>query len=190
MSPELALMLSPRHTYAVLARVPARGTWVTALRRPLLVAIVLGASVAMGTTGHVTPALVLSTTVCWSFLVALQVAIAVAVISGPARRTVGLARALDLYFAAHAPWSLWMLAVVVWAPSPIGRPMTPVLVAAAAPLILTPRILAAFFREVLELDPRQAMARTAAQQAMTWAAFGILFGTAVALVPRVIEWFD
>jgi len=55
--------------------------------------------------------------------------------------------------------------------------------------VVTPRILAAFFREVLELDPRDAMARTAAQQAMTWVTFVILFGTAVALVPRVLEWF-
>ena len=131
----------------------------------------------------------LSTTICWSFVVVLQMGIALAVIAGPARRTVGLARALDLYFAGHAPWSLWMLAAVAWAPSAIGRPLTPLLISAAVPLILTPRILSAFFREVLELDPRQAMARTAAQQAMTWVTFVILFGTAIALVPRVLEWF-
>jgi len=189
MSPEILLMVSPRHTYAALARVPGRLTLLTALRRPLLVAIVLGVSAAMGGTGRVTPALVLSTTLCWIFVVGLQVAIALTLIAGPARRTVGLGRALDLYFAGHAPWSLWMLAAVAWAPSPIGRPLTPVLVAAAVPLILTPRILAAFFREVLELDPRDALVRTAAQQVLTWLTFGVLYGTAVALVPRVVEWF-
>ena len=189
MSPEILLMVSPRQTYAWLARRSGRVTLLTPLRRPLLVAIVLGVSTAMGATGHVTPALVLSTTICWSFVVVLQMGIALAVIAGPARRTVGLARALDLYFAGHAPWSLWMLAGVAWAPSAVGRPLTPLLVAAAVPLILTPRILAAFFREVLELDPRHAMVRTAAQQAMTWVTFVILFGTAVALVPRVLEWF-
>jgi hypothetical protein len=189
MSPEISLMVSPRQTYAWLARRSGRVTMLTPLRRPLLVAIVLGVSTAMGTTGHVTPALVLSTTICWSFVVVLQVGIALAVIAGRARRTVGLARALDLYFAAHAPWSLWMLAAVAWAPSAIGRPLTPTVVAAAVPLILTPRILSAFFREVLELDPRHAMARTAAQQAITWVTFVSLFGTAIALVPRVLEWF-
>jgi hypothetical protein len=189
MSPEISLMVSPRRTYAWLARRSGPVTMLTVLRRPLLVAIVLGVSTAMGATGHVTPALVLSTTICWSFVVVLQAAIALAVVAGPARRTVGLARGLDLYFAAHAPWSLWMLAAVAWAPSAIGRPMTPILVAAAVPLVLTPRILTAFFREVLELNPRHAMARTAAQQAITWVTFVSLFGTAVALVPRILEWF-
>ena len=75
-----------------------------------------------------------------------------------------------------------MLAAVAWAPSAIGRPWTPIVVAAAVPLILTPRIVSAFFREVLELDPRRAMART-------WVTFVSLFGIAIALVPRVLEWF-
>lgn len=189
MSPEIRLMLSPRDTYASLARVPGRVTLLTALRRPLLVAIVLGVSAAMGATGHVTPALLLSTTLCWSFVVALQIGIALPLIAGPARQTVGLARALDLYFAGHAPWSLWMLATVAWAPSPVGRPLTPVLVAAVVPLLLTPRIVSAFFREVLEMDPRHAVARTAAQQVMTWVTFVVLYGTAVQLVPQVLGWF-
>src|SRR5829696_3139417 len=181
-------MLSPRATYASLARARDRGTLMTALRRPALVAVVLGVSVAIAATRHVTPALVLSTIACWSFLVMLQAGIALALIAGPARRTVGIARALDLYFAGHAPWSLWLLAVAAYGPSPIGRPLLPALAAAAVPLILTPRIVAAFFREVLELDPRDAFARTAAQQALTWTAFVALLGTAIALVPRVIEW--
>src|SRR5260370_2794711 len=111
--------------------------WAT-LRRPLLVTAVLGVSAAMGGTGHVTPALVLSTTLCWSFVVALQAAIALALVAGPARRTVGLARAIDLYFAGHAPWSLWMLATVAWAPSPVGRPFPPLLVPPALPLVPPP----------------------------------------------------
>jgi hypothetical protein len=189
MSPELRLMLSPRETYASLARIPGTVTVWTTLRRPLLVTAVLGVSVAMSATGHVTPALILSTTLCWCFVVALQAAIAVTLIAGPARRTVGLARAMDLYFAGHAPWSLWMLAVIAWAPSPVGRPFTPILIAAAVPLILTPLIVSAFFREVLEMDPRHAVARTVAQQVMTWGTFVLVLGTAVALVPRLLEWF-
>jgi hypothetical protein len=188
MSPEIRLMISPRETYASMARVPGRPTLLTALRRPLLVAAVVGGSVAISATGHVTPALVLSTTLCWSFVIVLQAAIALALIAAPARRTVGLARALDLYFAGHAPWSLWLLAVAAWAPSPLGRPLTPVLVAAAIPILLTPRIVSAFFREVLEMDPRDAAARTAAQQALTWATFAVLYGTAVQILPRLLEW--
>ena len=188
MSPELRLMVSPGETYARLARAPGRGTLLTALRRPVLVAVVIGVSVAMAATRHVTPALVVSTVLCWSFVVVLQAAIGLGLIAGAGRRTVGIARALDLYFAGHAPWSLWMLAAAAWAPSVFGRSLTPLLIAALVPFMLTTRIVSAFFREVLEMDPRHALALTVAQQALTWGSFVILFGTAVALVPRVLEW--
>ena len=189
LSPELRLMVSPGQTYALLARAPGRGTALTALRRPLLVAVVIGVFEAMSATGHVTPSLAASTILCWSFVVMLQAAIGLGLIAGAAQRTVGIARALDLYFAGHAPWSLFLLAAAAWAPSPLGRPLTPVLVAILVPLILTPRIVSAFFREVLEMDPREAFARTVVQQALTWVSFFILFGTAVAWMPRVLEWF-
>jgi hypothetical protein len=188
MSSELRLMLAPRETYARLSRVPSTIGPVQALRRPLVAAIVLGVSVAIAATGHVTPALVVSVTICWTLAIAIQSAIAIALIAGPARRTVGLPRAFDLFFASHAPWSLWFLAAAAWAPSPIGRPLTPVLVAAVAPLVLTPRMIAAFFREVLEMDPREARGRTAIHQVITWLVFIVLAGWAIALPPRVVEW--
>jgi hypothetical protein len=190
MSAEIRLMLWPRGTYAALARAPQRGTLLAALRRPALVALVIGVAVAISTTRHVTPALLLSTTLCWLFVVVLQGGIGLALMAGPARRTVGINRAVDLYFAGHAPWSLWLLAAAAWGPSPVGRPAIPVAIAAAVPLLLTPRIVAAFFREVLELEPRHAWARAAAQQVLTWAAFGVLFAVAVAWLPRVLEWFE
>jgi hypothetical protein len=188
MSSELRLLLSPRETYARLARVPPSIGPLGALRRPLVAAIALGVSVAIAGTGHVTPLLVLSATVCWSFAIAIQAAIAIALIAGPARRTVGLPRAFDLFFASHVPWSLWFLAAAAWAPHPLDRPMTPLLVAAVVPIVLTPRMIAAFFREVLEMDPRDARARTAVHQAVTWLAFITLSGWAIALPPRVVEW--
>jgi hypothetical protein len=188
MSPEILLMVSPRETYARLARVHRRGTLLAAVRRPALVAVVFGVAMAIGPTRHVTPALLLSTTFCWLFVVVLQAAIALPLIAAPARRTVGLTRAIDLYFAGHAPWSLWLLAAAAWGPSPNGRPQWPLAVAAVVAGLLTARIVAAFFREVLELEPRRALVRAAAQQAVTWLAFVALYGTAVALVPRVFQW--
>jgi hypothetical protein len=185
---EMRLMIAPRDTYARLARLPSAIGPVAALRRPLVAAIALGVSVAIAGTGHVTPVLVLSAIACWSLVIAIQAAIAIAVIAGPARRTVGLPRAFDLFFASHIPWSLWFLAVAAWAPSPLGRPMTPALVAALAPLVLTPRIIAAFFREVLEMDPRHARVRTAIHQTITWLVFLAIASWAIALPPRVIEW--
>ena len=188
MSAELRLIAAPRETYARLARARSAAGPATALRRPLLVAIVLGTSTAMAATGHVTPRLLLSTTACWAFVVALQMAIALILIAAPARRTVGLPRAIDLFFASHAPWSLWMLAAAAWAPSPVGRPLLPVLIAAFVPIALTPRMISAFFREVLEMDPRDARVRTAAHQAATWLVFLVLAASVIGFWPRVQEW--
>ncbi len=188
MSPEIGLMVSPRRTYAALAAVACPTPILVALRRPALAALVLGVSIAIAATGRVTPALVLSTTLCWSFAVAIQAAVALVLIAGPARRTVGVARAFDLFFAGHAPWSLWLLAVAAWAPSQLGRPLMPVLVAAIVPLALTVRIVSAFFREVVELDPREARRRTAIHQLTIWGVLGLLSAAAVQIIPRVLEW--
>ena len=187
MTPELRLMVAPASTYALLARQPSPVGPFAALRRPLLVAVVVGVSLAIATTRHVAPSLVAGTTIAWSFVVALQIAIALTVIAGPARGTVGLARALDLFFASHAPWSLFLLGVAAL-PAPLGRPFTPVLLLAVVPLALTARAIAAFFREVLRLDPRRAMVRTIVHQAITWSVFVILYGSAVAIRPRIVGW--
>ena len=186
MCPELALMVDPRAAYASLARRGGMMGPLTALRRPLLAAVVLGVAVAIAGTGHVTPTLAVSTTLMWSYLVAAQVVIAVALIARDARRTVGLWRAIDLFFAAHAPWSLFALAACAWSPSPVGRPVTPLLVAALVPVGLTPRILVAFFAEVLRLDPRRAIRRTMVHQAVTWGLFAAAFWIVNALSPRAL----
>jgi hypothetical protein len=183
MTPELRLMVAPARTYAVLARQPSPVGPFTAFRRPLIAAVVLGVSIAIAGTGRVTPSLVLSTTLAWSFVVVLQVAIALPLIAGPARHTVGVPRALDLFFASHAAWSFFLLGAAV-----LGRSTLPVLLVAVVPVALTSRMVAAFFCEVLRLDRPRALARTVLHQAMTWCAFVFLYGSAVALPARVAEW--
>lgn len=182
-------MVAPARTYARLARHPSPVGPLTALRRPLIAAVALGAAIAIGATGHVTPALVFSTTVCWAFVIVLQIAIALALIARPARRTVGVPRALDLWFASHAPWSLWLLAAAA-VPAPLGRPLLPLLLLGVIPLALTVRMMAAFFREVLRFDPRRAMTRTALHQGITWGTFALLYAMSVAIQPRIVEWLS
>jgi len=189
MTPELRLIVAPGGTYARLARLPSPIGPVGALRRPLLAAGVLGVSIAIAATGHVTPALVLRTTLSWCFIVVFQVVLALALIAGPARRTVGVARALDLFFASHAPWSLWMLAASL-TPMPLGKPLSPLLALAIVPIVLTPPMIAAFFREVLQLDPLRAIGRTAIHQAITWTVFLLSAGVAVAISPRIVQWLE
>jgi hypothetical protein len=186
-SPELGLILSPRQTYAALARAGARISWLTALRRPLLVALVFGAAIALAATHSVAPALVASTTLSWSYVVVLQLAIALPLLSGPARRTVGLARAVDLFFAGHAPWSIYVLLVAAWGLTPPTWPFWPMGVAAIVPAVLTARIVRAFFEEVLALDAPAARRRTIVQQGITWTIFVAINWAASAFTPRVIE---
>ena len=188
MTPELQLIANPGATYARLARSPIRIGAVRALRRPLLVGVVLGACVALTATREAPAVLLVSTTLSWSIVVAAQVLIALALIGGPARATVGVAPARGRFFAGHAPWSRWMLALVAWAPVPGGRPLTPVLVAALLPLGLTVRIIAAHFQHVLALDRGTALRRTILHQALTWGLLLGIYGVAVALYPRVVQW--
>ena len=178
-------MVAPRETYAALVRQSPRLGAAGALRRPSLVAVVIGVSVALAATRRVSPALVASTTLSWSYIVLLQLLIAIPLLARGARRTVGLARAIDLYFAGHAPWSLFMLFAAAWAPSTVGRPSWPIVAMAAVPIALTPRIVTAFFAEVLELDRVSARRMAIAQQVMTWAAFVAIVWIASALTPRV-----
>ena len=187
MSPELGLIVSPHDTYAALVREPVRASLVTALRRPVLVALVLGVSVSITATGRATPVLVAGTTLSWSYIVLLQLAIAMALVARGARRTVGLARGLDLFFAGHAPWSLLVLAAAAWAPSPVGRPFWPLAVLAVIPVLLTPRIVVAFFAEVLGMSVRDARRMTALHQAITWTAFVAIVWVSSALTPRALE---
>ena len=177
--------MAPRETYAALARGGA-ASLVTALRRPLLAALLLGVSVAIAATHSVTPALVASTTLSWSYVVVLQLAIALPLIAGPARRTVGLIRAVDLFFAGHVPWSIFALLAAAWGFLPPGSPSWPLAAAAIVPWLLTVRIVAAFFTEVLALEPAAARRRTILQQAITWTVFVAFNWVASAFTPRLI----
>ncbi|HEX6463480.1 MAG TPA: hypothetical protein VFZ98_03460 [Vicinamibacterales bacterium] len=187
MSAELRLILKPDATYAALAARPMSIGAIRALRRPVLVAVVLGTSMALSSTRHATPALVLSTTLLWSAVVVAQVVIALAVIGTTQLEAVGRPRALDLFFASHAPWSLWLLAAAAWAPSALGRPGMPVWITAVAAIALTPRMIAAFFRQVLKMDRHRAAMRTLVHQTLTWGLFVAFYGAAVALWPRILH---
>jgi hypothetical protein len=148
------------------------------------VAVVLGTSAALSATGHVTPALVLSTTLLLGVVVVGQVLIALVTTSGIPVQAIGRTRALDLFFASHVPWSLWLLAAARGLPSPS---LTPMWLAAIAPMVLTPRMIAAYFREVHGLDRREAAFRTLGHEILTWGAFLGLFGAAVAIWPQILH---
>ena len=190
------MIVSPKAAYSALVRGQAPSTrfarsgqagWLTAFRRPLLVTAVIGASLAIAATGRATPALVASTTLTWSYMVLVQLAVALPVVAR-ARRTVGFARGLDLFFAGHAPWSFSALAAAAWAPSPFGRPFWPLAGCASVPVVLTRRIIPAFCAEVSGMNRRDALRTTAVHEAMTWTLFAAWLGHERVDAARTNRW--
>ena len=105
---------------------------------------------AIAATGQASAGLVASTTASWCWVVLLQLVIALAMTrSSPARRKVSGARAFELWFAGHVPWTLWMLLL---APAIRAYPMLPVeeiLFSMLVPVIWTFVIAVAFGKYVL-----------------------------------------
>jgi hypothetical protein len=180
-------MLRPTAAYESLAAVPVLRDRFVALRRPALVALVLGTTMAISATGRVTAGLVLDLAVCWGFVPALQMATAAAIVRSP-RSTVGAARRLDLWFAGHAPWSLWMLAVAVCFMSfPATRRIEyPTLMTAIVPATWTAIIGSGFCRAVLRDTRAQAWRRVALHQAVTWTIVFAYITAASQLWPRFL----
>ena len=186
-SDELHVMAAPRRAYAEALGQPARGSWL-AVRRPALVALVLGTATGFSATGHATIGLLVSGFVCWSFVPLLQMATAAAIMRSAASRSIPLGRRLDLWFMGHAPWSLWIVtAACILAAAPGGwRVELPIVVSAVIPIVWTSIIATAFCRVVFGDRPAAARARTAVHQALTWTIAFVYFAFAVALWPRVV----
>ena len=185
MSPELALLRAPMRAYARLVE-DSLSSWRSLGGRLALVAVVIGCSVAISSTGHVTVPLVLTTIVCWSPVVLLQLAIALFVVGRPASRTTGLARGLDLFFMAHVPWSLWILAfaALVLSADPVGLRVRAIEVTAIVPLAWTARLVYAYHVQVLRADGLTALRRTLLHQALTWGVAAVIFWNSI--WPRAI----
>ena len=86
----------------------AAGLWLM-LRRPLLLALMLGCTVSLWASGRLSVRLVADGMVSFAFVPAFQLAALLAVYWRAPRR-VSFACAADLFFAANAPWLLWRVA--------------------------------------------------------------------------------
>jgi hypothetical protein len=189
-SPELLIMRGPRRGYARLSTPADEVTWARALVRPLIVWVVLAVSLTIAGTGHISTRSLAPMLLWWAIVPVAQLGIAFAVVRGPAVRSIGLARALDLFFMSHAPWSLWLLLVAAWAAfvDDVGRPVLPLAIVAVVPLAWTWLMTGAFFLEVLRLDLAAARRRVVAHQALTWGLLLSVWGTAVQVWPRMLGW--
>ncbi|HEV2446696.1 MAG TPA: hypothetical protein VGS58_12265 [Candidatus Sulfopaludibacter sp.] len=147
--------------------------WV-GLRRPLLVALVLGCAVSLMTSGRLTLRLAGPAAVYWSFVPLCEIA-SLAVVAG--RRGTPFARTIDRYFEGHAAWLLWATAfVAVWAfvpaPAVYGWRWRTLwwYGSAAAVFAWSAYVDFGFFRRVLGRSAGRAARDLAIQRALSWAA--------------------
>jgi hypothetical protein len=186
-SQDLHAMRAPALAYAGALDHPHRGTW-PVLRRPALVALVLGAGSGFAATGHLTAGLLLSGFVCWIFVPLVQIATAALIMRRPAARPLPFGRRMELWFMGHAPWSLWILAVTFVmgiAPASV-RLEWPIIATALVPIVWTSIIGVAFCRVVLGDSRGVAIARTALHQSVTWTIVLVYAAWAVSLWPRIV----
>ena len=166
---EAAVALRPSSTYRALIARAEPVTWWRALERPALVLLVLGTALPITGVGRVTVGLVLTTTVAWTFALAVQLVAALALIASAPRRRIALPAALHLFYAGHLPWSLWLLsfAALTMADAPLMARDT-VLHSVLIPIGWTAIVMAAFCREVLGDSRWVARVRTAAHQVLIY----------------------
>jgi hypothetical protein len=168
-SDELRVALAPSAIYVELIAREGDITWVSALRRPAFVVLLIGTVVTIAATGRVTLQSVVLTAAAWSFAVVLQIGIGAAMIGSARRRRLSMARALDLWFAGHLPWSAWLLLVMASIRLVPFLPLEALLVTMILPMAWTAAIVTAYCRTVLGNAAGAARLRAAVHQAVTLA---------------------
>src|SRR5215471_7623063 len=161
-SSELRLAMAPDATYGrlVAERTEQISGW-RMLRRPAVALLVMATLVPIMAVQRVTLGLVATTAIAGSFVVAIQLLIGAAFVASAPGRRVEFRRALDLWFAGHLPYSLWMLVLFAgianYGPTSLGS----VVVWAVLPAVWTAVIVSAFCRRVLGARPSDARWRAA-----------------------------
>ena len=177
-------MLNPRREYQRLVAAADDGSWLRALKVPGLLAIMLGVLNATAAAGHVSATLVVSEIVAWSFIPFLQLMTGALLIASVTTRRVSFPRAIELLFAAHAPWSLWFVAATIY--QTINANPYIVVGSGVVPFAISAFMLGAFGREVLGLNGREARIRVFAHQAATFMLIVVYIELATRLSVRII----
>jgi hypothetical protein len=169
---DLQLVLAPLGTYRRVMAEPVRSSWLRALERPALLAVIIGTAVTMASARRVSIGLVLMGILCWSFVPLIQFVIGAIVIGRVNGRPTTMPRSLELLFIAHLPWSLWVLVMLgLSAFTSLPLSLAVQVLSLVPPLVWTTMMVFAFCRTVLGCAPARARLFTAIHQVMTWTAF-------------------
>jgi hypothetical protein len=150
--------------------------WI-AIRRPLLVAFVLGCSISLMTTGRLTLRIAGPATLSWSYIPILEI-IALAAVCGRRLR----AETIDLFFEGHRAWLLWVIAFAalfafVPAPEVIARTGFPWIwyISAILVVLWSGYVDFGFSRRVLERTRFAALRDVVVQRLIVWSAVFVIF---------------
>lgn len=165
-SEEWRIAVAPGKTYAALASDPAASNQLFA--RVALILLVFATIASAILTDRITIPLVATAVLTWSFVLVLQSMIGIVVILSATTRRIGVVRALDLWFASHLPYSLWLLLIASWIGLAETFPPFVLVLSVVVPAIWTSLIAWAFCRVVLGVSSRGAQWRVALHQSMAW----------------------
>jgi hypothetical protein len=170
LSTDLKLALSPTSTYRALVDERTKATWWQMTLRPAFSLTLFGSLLTITATGHVTIPLLFHVGLSWIILLVWQaVAAAVVILTAP-RRKVSRARAFELFFVGHAPWSLFILAMTALGTTIPPNSVSPLIVTSAGlvPVAWTSMTVSSFCQTVLGLGRAEARRRTAFHQLVVW----------------------
>ena len=169
LSSEVRIALAPDKTYRELVAVnePVR-VW-RMLHRPLIVLVVIATAVPIMAVQRITVALFASSIASFGFVVLIQMAVGAGIIASAGTRRASMTRALDLWFAGHVPYSLWLLAVAAAFAGLPWASLDLLIALAIIPAAWTTVIVAAFCRNVLGTSRAGARWRAAAHFIVVWA---------------------
>ncbi len=166
---DVHVALSPDSTYRALVTDDERVAAWRMLRRPLVVLIVIATAVPIMAVQRVTLGLFASSIASFGFVVLIQMVVGAALIASARSRRAALPRALDLWFAGHVPYSLWLLTVAAAFSVAPWASLDLFIALAAIPAAWTAVIVAAFCRQVLGSSTGGARWRAAAHFIVMWA---------------------
>jgi hypothetical protein len=168
-STEVAVAFTPEAAYRRLLSGAADRAGRHLLQRLGAILLVIGIAVPLMAVQRITIGLVATAALSWSFVLAIQMAVGVLVIaSGPARR-LGMPAALNLWFAAHLPYTLWMLAISGLMAASRHASAELLIASAIVPAAWTFVLVSAFCRVVLQVSRAGAHARAGVHQLLIWA---------------------
>jgi hypothetical protein len=172
----------PARTFRHLATsLPAPGIW-TALRRPLLLGIVLSFGISMLIAGSVPARLALTAVITWSYVPVVEV-LGLLLVTSRLRDRPPVSVTIDAFFVGHAPVTLFILLVAATMSSmPVelrwSAAIGPGLWLAMFVMAWSAYVDVCFFRYVMRIPARRAAGLAIGWRLFTWTVVFGVFATA------------